>query len=200
MPHVKFAQKTKCPTAHKVCPSAEEVFASDLEENAEWFLPLLTVDLQAINPNWHGKAHFVYHEANRTGGVTFKLNDNKYLYTGDYGFDGGDMAERDKNSGYVEMVELEIPALTAQNSDEWVDAVAAQGKAAGYKHISYANHFGCYPYWTQHDETPLDPDGEPMLFIGQIRADDYSDEVADADLYLFFSPKHGIVTQMDQCT
>ncbi len=38
-----------------------------------------------------------------------------------------------------------------------------------------------------------------MMFIGQIRADNYSDEVADKDLYLFFSPKHSLVTQIDQC-
>jgi len=200
MPKVIFAKKSKQPTPHIICPPPHEVFADAVAENAEWFLPLLTIDLQGINPDWRGKAHFVYHEANRDGGVTFKLIGDKYSYAGTYGFDGGGMAQRDKNAGYVELVELEMPELTKQNRAAWVDSVAAQAKAAGHKRLSYANHFGCCPYWTQQDETPRDPDGAPMLFIGQIRADDYSDEVADADLYLFFSPNHNLVTQIDQCT
>lgn len=200
MPLVKFSKKTKQTSPHTLCPLAEDVFADAVEENAEWFLPLLTVDLHDIHPDWHGKAHFVYHEANRSGGVHFTLIGNQYHYEGTYDFDGGGMAERERHSGYVELVALEMPELTEQNRAEWVDSVASQGKAAGHKRLSYANHFGCCPYWTQQDETPRDPDGAPMRFIGQIRADDFSDEVADADLYLFFSPKHGIVTQIDQCT
>ncbi|MBN2495441.1 MAG: hypothetical protein JXR96_12675 [Deltaproteobacteria bacterium] len=53
---VKFGKKTDVETPHKVCPPPEEVFARDVDENAEWFLPLLTVDLGAIDPAWSGKA------------------------------------------------------------------------------------------------------------------------------------------------
>lgn len=196
---VIFGKKVKTPTLHPICPSAEDVFAKNIAENAKWFLPLLTIDLHAIHPDWQGKAHFLYHEANREGGITFKLDGDRYIYEGTYGFDGGDMAERDKRTGYVEMVALDVPDLTAESQSAWPEAVYAAAKQAGER-LSYSNQFGYRPWWAQHDETPTDPDGEPMLFIGQIRADDYSDEVADSDLYLFFSPKHGLVTQIDQST
>ena len=39
-----------------------------------------------------------------------------------------------------------------------------------------------------------------MLFIGQIMANRFSDEAGDKDLYLFHSPKHRIITQIDQQT
>lgn len=196
---VKFGKRVKTPTLHPVCPSAETVFADNIDENAEWFLPLLTVDLQAINPDWQGKAHFLYHEANREGGVTFKLDGDKYIYEGDYGFDGGDMAERDRYTGFMEMVTLDVPELTAVTESDWPQAVYDAAEQVDQP-LSYSNQFGHRPWWAQHDETPTDPDGEPMLFIGQIRADDYSGEVADFDLYLFFSPKHRLVTQIDQST
>lgn len=199
MKKVKFGKKTQTETPHQICPTAEAVFANNVVENADWFLPLLTVDLQEINPDWRGKAHFVYHEANRQGGIRFKLSGDKYIYDGTYNFDDSGMSERDKGSGYVAMIPLNVPELTAENQSNWPEAVDDAARKAGER-LRYKNQFGYRPWWTQHDETPTDPDGEPMLFIGQIRADDYSDEVADSDLYLFFSPKHGIVTQIDQCT
>ena len=109
-------------------------------------MPLLTVDLQAINPNWQGKAHFLYHEANRRGGVTFKLEDDKYIYEGEYDFDGGDMAERDRRTGFVEMVPLDVPELTAVTNSDWPRAVYAAGKViypsrmyrTGYRVVSSA--------------------------------------------------------------
>lgn len=80
MPRVTFGKKVKTETPHEICPKVEDVFAHNVEENGIWFLPLLTVDMNGINPDWHGKAHFLYHEANRTGGVTFRLSGDKYLY------------------------------------------------------------------------------------------------------------------------
>ncbi len=199
MPRVKFGKKVQAETPHRICPPAEDVFARDVEENAEWFLPLLTVDLKSIDPAWNGKAHFVYNEANREGGVRFRLDGDRYVYEGSYGFDEGDMGERDRAAGYLAMVELEVPELTAESSSGWTDAVYAAAEEAG-EPLSYCNQFGYRPWWTQQDATPEDPDGEPMALVGQIRADHYSDEVADKDLYLFFSPRHGIVIQVDQCT
>lgn len=196
---VKFGKITKEETPHRICPVPEEVFFDKIDENAEWFLPLLSVDASKINPEWQGNLHFVYNEANQEGGVTFKLNDNKYVYEGSYDFDDGGMNEREKNEGFVELVEVEVPQLTEDNKWDWTDDVTKAGKALGHS-VLYCNQFGSAPWWAQSDETPLDPDGEKMTFVGQIRADDYSDEVADKDLYLFYSPKHQLVVQIDQCT
>jgi hypothetical protein len=161
---------------------------------------LLTVDLQTIDPSWKGTVHFVYHEQNREGGIRFGLEDGRYRYAGPFGFDEGGMAERDRGSGWVEMLALDVPELTADNRPAWVDAVAEAGKEAGRRGVSYANHFGGRPYWTQSDQTPSGADGNPLRFIGQIRADDFSDEVPDKDLYLFFCPQTRSVVQIDQCT
>lgn len=200
MTQVLFGKKSKNRTNHRICPPIEDVFDNDHEVNSNWFLPLLSVELREINPNWNGFAHFVYYEANRVGGITFRKSDHKYSYSGPYGFDGEDMAERDKHSGFIELVPLEMPELTAHNNSEWVETVHTRGKLAGHRSLSYSDHFAACPYWTQSDETPLDPDGKPMQFVGQIRADNYSDEVAGSDQFLFYSPKHKLVTQIDQCT
>ena len=200
MPRVKFGKKVRTETPHRICPPVEDVFAHDVDENAEWFLPLLTVDLKAINPDWSGKAHFLYNEANQEGGVTFKLNGDKYVYEGNYDFDESEMNERDKGSGYVEMIELDVPELTKDNQSDWTDIVYDAVQEAGDSSLGYSNMFGYRPWWAQNNETPKNPDGASMLFVGQIRADDYSDEVTDKDLYLFFCPKYGMVTQIDQCT
>ncbi len=110
-------------TPHRICPPAEGVFAYDIKENAEWFLPLLTVDLKAINPGWSGKAHFLYNEASQEGGVSFKLNGNKYIYEGNYDFDDAGMDERERTSGYIGMAELVVPELTEDNQFDRTDTV-----------------------------------------------------------------------------
>ena len=196
---VKFGKIVLAETPNKVCPAPSNVFLENVDENSEWFLPLLTVNLNNIKPEWTGILHFVYHEANFPDGITFKVKDNKYIYEGQYNFDEGGMSERDKKNGFVEFVEMEISSLIHSNQPEWIDEFYEKCKTIDNE-IRYCNKFGSNPYWTQSDETPKDTEGNDMIFIGQIRADDYSDEVADKDLYLFYSPKYQIVTQIDQCT
>ncbi|RZJ64988.1 MAG: hypothetical protein EOO45_17350 [Flavobacterium sp.] len=51
------------------------------------------------------------------------------------------------------------------------------------------------PHWLQSDETPRDPDGKKMEFVAQL---DHSNMFGT--LYLFFSEKHQLVSQIFQCT
>jgi len=51
------------------------------------------------------------------------------------------------------------------------------------------------PGWAQSDETPRDPDGQKMEFVAQL---DHSNMFGT--LYLFYSEKHQLVSQVFQCT
>lgn len=51
------------------------------------------------------------------------------------------------------------------------------------------------PGWCQSDETPRDPDGQKMEFVAQL---DHSNMFGT--LYLFYSEKHQLVSQVFQCT
>jgi len=51
------------------------------------------------------------------------------------------------------------------------------------------------PHWCQSDATPLDPDGQPMAFIAELEY-----RGVFGSLYLFYSPKHHLFSQVFQCT
>lgn len=54
--------------------------------------------------------------------------------------------------------------------------------------------------WTQSDETPLDPEGNPMTFIAQVYSSNYTDDSCSKDLFLFYSDKHKIAVIIYQTT
>lgn len=51
------------------------------------------------------------------------------------------------------------------------------------------------PHWLQSNETPRDPDGQKMEFVAQLDHDNMF-----GTLYLFYSEKHQLVSQIFQCT
>lgn len=53
------------------------------------------------------------------------------------------------------------------------------------------------PVWRIADETPLDPDGKPMQFVGQLDAARFSAEIGGT-IYLFHAPAHRLVTMVSQ--
>jgi hypothetical protein len=196
---VKFGEFVNYKTPHVICPSVEDVFANNIEENSYWFLPLLSVNIQEINPEWQGILHFVYHNAN-LGGISFKIKEGKYIYEGKYGFDDGEMNERDRKKGFLNLVELDVPELIEDKYFEWVDEIYALAEKLD-KPILYNIKFGYIPWWIQfRDNVPLNPSGEEMTFIGQIRADRFAEDVNDFDLYLFYCPKYQMAVQIEQCT
>ncbi len=55
------------------------------------------------------------------------------------------------------------------------------------------------PVWLSGDETPLDPEGKAMQFVGQVDAARFSNEIGGM-IYLFHAPAHGLVTMVSQRT
>ncbi len=210
----------------------KDLFENNIEENAKYFLPLVSVDLKYINPNWNGKVHFIYNEieddTNIIGkfkenglhqAVSFKLTkDNKYIYEGTYNFAYGNGFVNDGGvnviKGGVELYPVKIS--TMNNVGEGMNdfAEAYEWKKIFEKIVdelnsknNYSNRNGrfngCYighkATWTQSPETPLNPDGKEMHFIGKIYATNWCDGV-DWTYFLFYCPEHNIVTQISQFT
>jgi len=197
-----FGASTDKETPHVVGPKPGDVLAQP-EQDQNFFLPLLSIDLSVLDPTWIGKISFVYNEHNTEGGVSFRLDqDGKYVFLGESVFDEDDMASRDRRKGFWQLVDAAVDSVSHQNISDVMATLHAVEKRDGLESRSLApkNFIGGAPCWTQHDETPKDPDGDGMIFIGQIVAMDFSDEVGDKDLYLFYSPKHRLVTQIDQQT
>jgi hypothetical protein len=55
------------------------------------------------------------------------------------------------------------------------------------------------PIWRTGDQTPRDPDGHPMEFVGQVDAALFSKEIGGT-IYLFHAPSHRLVTLVSQRT
>lgn len=219
---VLFARLSHSATRFRVHPTLEDVFvAEDVARCAKWFRPLLSVDLSRIRPDWKGVAFFVYFELGGRSESRFVVEDDRYRYLGDF-------SECDANiplepsvswhAPFVDLVETEVPllddawtpspealnasSLVYPDSKRAVEYWYTLGELAGERDPwrSASFFFAHTPHWTQSDETPLDPDGNPMQFVGQMRADLLTDQVPDFDYFLFFSPKHRLVTQVTQVT
>jgi hypothetical protein len=85
-----------------VFPDASDVFAAPVEKYMQHIQPLLSIDLKAVNPNWHGKIHLVlpiephegfmgeytpdfHNDYLKPNWIAFKLNlDFKYELMGDF--------------------------------------------------------------------------------------------------------------------
>jgi hypothetical protein len=84
-------------------PAPEDVFARDVQRHSEFLLPLATVDLSHLSPNWDGKLHFVlpiepndgvvgeetkpYHNyLCRDNWIGYNVVSNKYELACDFGF------------------------------------------------------------------------------------------------------------------
>ncbi|MNL57412.1 hypothetical protein D3C87_1809710 [compost metagenome] len=57
---------------------------------------------------------------------------------------------------------------------------------------------GGSPNWLQGDETPLDPDGNQMVFIAQYNTGKISSDYCEKEIYLFYSDKHRLAVQIYQ--
>ena len=198
----RFGKFSDAETPHIVGLPVEEVFADNVEENAEHFLPLLAVDLADVNPGWEGQVHVVYGGL-AVGGVSFHLKTedgvSQLVYKGEYNFEEHDMAERAAKQGYMAFVPVEaVEELSSENWQEeqerWTKAVEETDSA-----FRFTCHIGGAPLWTQSDDTPSCPRcDEDMQFVVQVRGTVFSDEVGDEDLFVFYCPDCKIETQIDQ--
>jgi hypothetical protein len=87
-----------------VFPDANDVFAEPVAQYAKHIIPLISIDLAAVNPAWHGKIHVVcpvepcegylgeytqafHNDYLKTNWIGFRLNtENKYELLGDFKF------------------------------------------------------------------------------------------------------------------
>jgi hypothetical protein len=221
---IQFARLSRVPTPFRVNSKREEVFVpDDLTRCAPFFRPTLTVDLSHIRPEWRGLAHFVYFQMGLDGVTRFQLEGDRYRYLGDFSECDPDAPLDDDvevtwKAPFVELIQKQVPLL----EEDWTpspDAIAATrlvypderrrsqywytlGELAGdpFPWNSADFFFGHTPHWTQRDETPLAPDGQPMAFVGQMRPNLLTNRAADFTCYLFYSPQHRLVTQITQAT
>ena len=60
--------------------------------------------------------------------------------------------------------------------------------------------FGGQPNWLQNNDTPGSPDDSAMEFVGQVNPGWVSGDLWDGMIYMFYSPKHLLITLVWQCT
>src|SRR6218665_2269010 len=198
----------------KLFPEIEDVFEKDLEVYRKWVLPLCSIELRLINPEWTGKIFAVYFNNdpyNRDPAMLASFNQYNNDYT---------MSFKIVNGKYELSTSLDYFLL----SDDWVEyyedglecyAFAKKrfkekgilnllDENSSYYTEEYSNPFiknlGRKPAWLQTEQTPLDPDGNPMTFIAQLNTGDYIGDGCDEEMYIFYSHEHQLVVQTGQIT
>lgn len=206
MHRYRFGKFSDAETAHVTGLPVEEVFSDNVEENTEYFLPLLAVDLSELNDNWSGYAHFLYGGLN-AGGISFKMRDegdSTFLtFDGEYNFDEDDMEGRDVKQGYMDFEEVDPPAGAEGEDEDWMDHVDEWKEVLEGidDEMLLMCHIGGMPFWTQNDDTPsCSSCDNDMTFVGQVRSTDLSHDVDEVDVFLFYCHGCRIQTQIDQTT
>ena len=192
------------PTYIKMFPEPADVFADKIEEHSKFFFPLFSVDLAQINPNWTGQIHMVqfnedpyntntvdtFNEYCKDCMIGFDVIDGKYSFKTSFKYfdltdEWTEWFEKTKSSYYQTKQRF---ADTGVLKDPYNNEVEIFGQ------------IGNEPEWTQSDETPNDPDGNPMTFIAKAYTGEYTDDSCDKDIYLFYSDKHKLAVLVYQTT
>ena len=183
----------------EIFPSIESVFDSELDKCNEVFFPVCSIRLGDIRKEWGDeKIHLVqfnedpyntdtvkhFNEYCKHNLIAFDLNDGKYRFKTDF--------------GYFDLTE---------DWKEWFNKTKESYLESKNDSLKNGNNFGIdgiqlggEPEWWQADETPLDPDGNPMEFITEFETDTICDDSCDKKIFLFYSPKHKIAVQLYQIT
>lgn len=227
MRSVTFGRPSEHPTPFVVGAPLHQVFGPDAQRLTPYFRPLLTFDSQWVNPAWRGPLHFVYYEPGSATTSRFRVVDGVYAYEGDFREVNEDSPLKSQplwKFPFVEPIAVRVPERTdsfvvdpsieelavsiwkgdprwqhaANNYRYWkvVERIAREVDGA----LTTSLMFGGEPSWTQGDETPTSKDGVPMSFVGQIRADLFTDRACDVDLYLFYDSARAIAVQVAQIT
>lgn len=249
-----MGRRSEEPTPHVIGPKLDEIFTQPVQFKK--LLPFLTVDLNAINPAWSGKAHFLHWDYSATY-ISFKLEDDKYTFY-QFGYpnsrslsglfkylepmedvnpkkinwdeDKSDWIKsfwslsttKNEDSGafyrgtYLALEPFHLPdrAAFGENDCDWREAASEalkkdprrfflySRKPSSFEDIRRAEDcfFGGRPCWLQGSDTPVDPDGNAMEFVGQVNPSWLSGDLWDGKVYMFYSPKHQLITLVGQCT
>jgi hypothetical protein len=202
-------------TPYPIFPSHDEVFVKTVpDEIRAKFLPLVTLDLQAINPSWKGKAHFLYHETVGSDEIRFRLS----------------------KDGLIAHLESDIPLDDFEAMCDWEDPAALEETlhdfGQGMKHLQIHHQsiesepapcedqesledwgyfmvdyqLGSdkalvrwpYPDWVQTNRYIPNHKGRPMRFVAQLTALDFG--LCDWHYYLFYDPHDCYFCQLMQLT
>jgi hypothetical protein len=188
----------------KMFPEAADVFADRVEEHSKFLFPIFSVDLNHINPQWTGKVYMLqfnedpYNE--ETVGsfndyckdcmIGFDIINGKYSFKTDFKY-------FDLTPGWVKWFEKTKSSFTSTKHnfrDTGILINPNDNPADAFEQI------GGEPKWTQSDETPSDPEGNPMTFIAKVYTGNYTDDSCAKDVYLFYSDKHKLAILLYQTT
>lgn len=163
-------------------PAAADIFGARAQEYAQHFAPLIAFDLAQVDRSWQGTGLFVHWDL--PGRVAWTLG-----------------------AGGLEARAAELAALTEQRRDYGLPPPEPAVSAPSYFELTTEaarsltfGTFGGAPEWLQSDETPTDPDGNPMAFVAQLYADRLSGAVPDFVCFLFYSPRHRLLCQVTQAS
>jgi len=180
-------------------PAIEDVFSADIEKCRKVFSPFYSLKLSDINFNWgEEKIHLVqfnedpynqstvqyFNEYCKGNMIAFDLRNGKYQFKTDFGYfdvtdDWKEYPQRTKDSYKISKNDF----LNNNSKIDTDDIV-----------------FGGEPEWWQSDETPFDPDGNPMEFVTEFETDQICNDSCGKKIFLFYSPKFKIAVQIYQIT
>lgn len=183
----------------EVFPTIDSVFDTELEKCKEVFFPVCSIRLGDIRKEWGDvKIHLIqfnedpyntdttkyFNEYCKDNMIAFDLNNGKYRFK--------------TNFGYFDLTE---------DWKEWFSKTKETYSESKKDFVNNGNDFGITgiqlggePEWWQSDETPLDPDGNPMEFITEFETDTICNDWCDKKILLFYSPKHKLAVQIYQIT
>lgn len=186
-------------------PSREMVFDQVEEIHNQVFFPLCSVHMTILDASWDFWGHFVYVYREPIENITH----TRYYtpYCGDYslGFDcingkyklqaNPTMLHISEHyQKYQQKATQKYQRFANDYEEHGLDNLLPYGKGLNF----LVKCFGKKPIWVQKDETPMDLDGNPLLFVGQVRVLDFIGE--EQYLYLFYSAKYHYFVQREQYT
>lgn len=182
--------------AVKPFPEISEIFSDDLEQIKEILFPICSIDLSYVNRKWTGKIYLLqfnedpynpetviyFNQYCKASTLGFIVNNSKYKFDANlHYFDvtpqWQEWLELTKST-YLESKRL----FQVKGKKFWMNFIVPGGK----------------PRWLQEDGTPLDPDGNPMIFIAQYDSSNICKDYCEKEIYLFYSDKHKIAVQVYQ--
>lgn len=187
----------------QIFPDRKNVFAEMSELHEIAFFPLCSVNMERLNSEWNFYGHFVYVYREPEENLTYSQYYTRYC--GDYslGFDliKGKyslhakinmltIAQRYKK--YQQKANKKYQYFVQDYQKNGLDNLLPKQEDLNF----LIKRFGKQPIWIQKDETPTDWDGEPLVFVGQVRVLDFIGE--EQYLYLFYSPKYHFFVQREQ--
>jgi hypothetical protein len=192
------------PSYIKMFPDTKNVFADKVEDHSKLLFPLFSVDLSHINPAWTGQVHMLqfnedpyntetadtFNDYCKDCMIGFDVVDGKYSFKTDFRY-------FDLTDDWVEWFD-KTKSSFSKTKENFINTGQLTNPNGNI--VSEFAKIGGEPEWTQSDETPTDPDGNPMTFIAQVYSDNFTDDYCSKEIYLFYSDKHKLAVLLYQTT